>query len=148
MSRTDTRPVRDINFPEKSGKVITRRNVSENGILLLLCKSEQGKEPPKQRETEAEKRKLRGKETETLRQRRLRNCTTRHESIKGLNRRGNGLSRDRNNKDSFLNEEITKRNKKERRKGGGAELYCYETRKDVVVYVQQRRRAVEFFKQA
>ena len=125
MSRTDTRPVRDIIFPEKSGKVITRRNVSENGILMLLCKSEQGKEPPKQRETEAEIRKLRGKETETLRQRRLRICTTRHESIKGLNRRGNGLSRDRNNEDSFMNEEITKRNKKERRKGGGAELYCY-----------------------
>ena len=36
MSRTDTRPVRDINFPEKSGKVITRRNGSENGILLFL----------------------------------------------------------------------------------------------------------------
>ena len=110
---------------EKSCKVITRRNVSGNGILMLLCKSEQGKEPPKQRETEAAIRKLKGKETETLRQRRLRICTTRHESIKGLNRRGNGLSRDRNNEDSCLNEEITKRNKKERRKGGGAELYCY-----------------------
>ena len=72
MSRTDTRPVRDINFPEKSGKVVNRRNGSENGILLLLCKSEQGKEPPKQRETEAEIRKLRGKKTKTLRQRRLR----------------------------------------------------------------------------
>ena len=36
MSRTDTRPVRDINVPENSGKVITRRNVSENGILRLF----------------------------------------------------------------------------------------------------------------
>ena len=47
-----------------------------------------------------------------MRQRRLRICTTRHKSIKRLNRRGSGLSRDTNNEESLLNEEITKRDKK------------------------------------